>query len=226
MTTNHYLSTGCVAAMSLAFTGSLQAGQITGFSWSSGIASIAAEPVSPPADINNDNVAGPSANGILVTQKDFFGINGVADIVFSVIDSGGTTEYAVAEGVSNSTGVDFTQYRIELGFGEGAGFVASTPGDGLDFDTPDEDSPLDFSAFFSTPTLVGEDVILATGGVFPYLAFTTPLFQFSIDVPDGIDSFTLRQIPIAVPEPASLALLTIGVTATMARRRKGGPQCA
>jgi hypothetical protein len=209
---------GCVTASLLAFTSPLYAGQITGFTWSSGIASIAGEPVLPPVDPNNDNVVGASPNGILVTQKDFFGVNGVADIVFSVIDSGGTTEYAVAEGVSNSSGVAWDQYRIELGFGEGVGFVASTPGDGLDFDTPDEDSPFDFSAFFSTPALAGEDVILATGGLFPYLAFTTPLFQFSIDVPDGIDSFTLRQIPIAVPEPVSASLVAmLGMGALMRR---------
>jgi len=70
-------------------------------------------------------------------------------------------------------------------------------------------APFDFSAFFSSPTLEDEDTILAEGGIFPYLAFTTPLFQFSIDVPDGIDSFTLRQIPIAVPEPVSASLMAM-----------------
>lgn len=207
------------AAFSLSYIASAEAGQITGFTWSSGIASIAGEPVLPPVDPNNDNYVGESPNGILLTQKHFFGVNGVADIVFSVIDSGGTTEYAFAEGVSNGSGLDWDQYRIELGFGEGVGFVPSTPGDGLDFDTPDEDSPLDFSAFFTTPTLVGEDVILATGGLFPNLAFTTPLFMFTVDVPDGIDSFTLRQIPVAVPEPAGIALLSTMAVAGLNRRR-------
>ncbi len=216
-TTKKMMIAGLFTASLMAWTSSLQAGQITGFTWSSGIASIALDPVSPPVDPNNDNVVGDSPNGILVTQKAFFDANGVADIVFSVTDSGGTTEYAFAEGVSNSTGLDFSQYRIELGFGEGALFVPSTSGDGLDFDAPDEDSTLDFSAFFSTPTLVGEDVILATGGLFPNLAFTTPPFIFSIDVPDGIDSFTLRQIPIAVPEPASMALLALGSIAAFSR---------
>ncbi|GAB4108065.1 MAG: hypothetical protein Kow00105_13940 [Phycisphaeraceae bacterium] len=208
----------CVITTVLTGAGTLHAGAITGFTWSSGIASIAGDPVDPPVDPNNDNVVGASPNGILVTQKDFFGVNGVADIVFDVVDTGGTTEYAVAEGVSNSSGIDWSQYRIELGFGVGSAFVPSTAGDGLDFDTPDQDSPFDFSAFFSTPTLVGEDVILATGGLFPYLAFTTPLFQFSIDVPDGISNFTLRQIPIAVPEPTSAALMG-GSMALLLRRR-------
>ncbi len=220
MITKQTLGTGLVAVTMLSCAGSLRAGQITGFTWSSGIASIGLDPVSPPVDINNDNFAGQSPNGILVTQKDFFGVNGVADIVFSVIDSGGTTEYAIAEGVSNSSGISWNQYRIELGFGEGVGFVASTPGDDLDFDTPDEDSPFNFSAFFSTPALAGEDVILATGGLFPNLAFTTPLFQFSIDVPDGIESFTMRQIPIPLPEPTSLAFLSIGAVTMLTRVRR------
>ncbi|MEZ6190503.1 MAG: choice-of-anchor F family protein [Phycisphaerales bacterium] len=219
MKTNHTLTTGCVAALSLAFTSSLHAGQILGFTWSSGIASIAGEPVDPPVDPNNDNVVGASPNEVVVTQKDFFGVNGVADIVFTVIDSGGTTEYAFIEGVSNSSGIDWNQYRIELGFGEGSGFVASTPGDGLDFDTPDEDSPFDFSVFFPSASLEDEDTILAEGGIFPYLAFTTPPFRFSVDVPDGIDSFTLRQIPIAVPEPASVGLVALGAVAVLNRRR-------
>ncbi len=210
---------GGIATSMLLTAQHASAGQILGFTWSSGIASIAGEPVDPPIDANNDNVVGASPNELIVTQKDFFGVNGVADIVFYVIDSGGTTEYAVFEGVSNSSGIDWDQYRIELGFGEGVGFVPSTPGDGLDFDTPDEDSPFDFSAFFSSPTLVNEDVILAEGGLFPYLAFTTPLFQFSIDVPDGIDSFTLRQIPIAVPEPAS-ALLLASISVLAVKRRR------
>jgi len=208
----------CAIGATLLGADTLHAGAITGFTWSSGIASIAGDPVDPPVDPNNDNVVGASPNGILVTQKDFFGVNGVADIVFNVVDTGGTTEYAVAEGVSNSSGIDWSQYRIELGFGVGTAFVPSTAGDGLDFDTPDQDSPFDFSAFFSTPTLVGEDVILATSGLFPYLAFTTPLFQFSIDVPDGISNFTLRQIPIAVPEPTSVALLA-GLTLVSVGRR-------
>jgi len=212
--------TGLAAtAIALTCVGTLQAGQLTGFTWSSGIASVAGEPVDPPVDPNNDNVVGASPNEIVVTQKAFFGVNGVADIVFSVIDSGGTTEYLFIEGVSNSSGIDWSQYRIELGFGEGAGFVPSTPGDGLDFDTPDEDSPRDFSTFFAFSPLIGEDVIEATGGIFPNLAFTTPPFLFTVDVPDGIDSFTIRQIPGPVPEPAGIALLSTMALATLNRRR-------
>ena len=207
------------AAAALACAGTLEAGQIMGFSWSSGIASVAGEPVDPPVAPNNDNVVGASPNEIVVTQKDFYGVNGVADIVFSVIDSGGTTEYLFIEGVSNSSGIPWDTYRIELGFGEGVDFVPSTPGDGLDFDTPDEDSPRDFSVFFPTSSLPNEDTILAEGGIFPYLAFTTPPFRFTVDVPDGIDSFTIRQIPGPVPEPAGIALMSTMALATLNRRR-------
>lgn len=216
----HKQITGFTAtAVAFTFAGTLEAGQIVGFSWSSGIASIAGEPIDPPVAPNNDNVVGASPNEIVVTQKDFFGVNGVADIVFSVIDSGGTTEYLFIEGVSNSSGIDWDEYRIELGFGEGVDFVPSTPGDGLDFDTPDEDSPRDFSVFFPLDSLPDEDTILAEGGIFPYLAFTTPPFVFSVDVPDGIDSFTIRQTPFPVPEPAGIALLSTLAVAALNRRR-------
>lgn len=88
--------------------------------------------------------------------------------------------------------------------------MLSTSGDGLDFDAPDFKSSSDCSAFFTTVTET-EDVILATGGLFPNGGFTTPLFRFSVDVPDGITSFTIRQRPIAVPEPASALLVGVGV---------------
>jgi len=220
-TTKQMLTAGIAAAGLMACAHTAEAGQIVGFSWSSGIASIAGEPVDPPVDPNNDNFVGASPNEIVVTQKDFFGVNGVADIVFSVIDSGGTTEYLFTEGVSNSSGIDWDEYRIELGFGEGSGFIPSTPLDGLDFDAPDEDSPRDFSVFFPSVVLDGEDVIVADGGIFPYLAFTTPPFVFSVDVPDGIDSFTIRQIPIAVPEPASASLIGLLGTGALIRRARG-----
>jgi hypothetical protein len=32
-------------------------------------------------------------------------------------------------------------------------------------------------------------------------------YQFRIDVPDGIQQFTLRQRPVPVPEPSSMLLL-------------------
>jgi len=197
-----------------------RAGEITGVSWFSGVASVAGETVYPPTIPNNDNVTGPSDNLISVLQKDYFAI-GPVDLVFDVIDSGGVTEYVVVEGVQNNTGIDWGSYHIELGFGNGVGFVKSASGDGLDFDAPDYDSTFDFNplpGFFPTVN-VTEDDIIATGGVMADLAYAGD-FVFHVDVPDGITEFTIRQSPIAVPEPATVALLGLGGVTLLRRRKK------
>ncbi len=221
MTTKQLLSGVGVTALALSCGGTLQAGEITAFTPFPGINSIAGVIISPLAAPNNDDVAGTSPNDLFVTQKDYIAI-GAVDIVFDVKPTGGVTEYSIREGVSNSTGVDWSGYTIQLGFGTGADFVLSTPGDGLDFDSPDYNSPLDFTVFFSTAINTTEDEIVASGGVFPNGMFSIPYFLFSIDVPDGISKFTLRQFPTAVPEPMSasmLAMLGVGALTRRARRR-------
>lgn len=208
--TNRVIGSLTLAAVVL--SAAADAGQITGFSWTSGIASVAGVFINPPSDPNNDNVAGPSPNEIRILQKDYTGV-GPIDIEFTVIDSGGVTEYAFTEGVQNSSGVDWGSYCMQLGFGVGADFVESTPDDGLDFDAPDFDSPFTFDPWGGAPfpvVTVTEDLIDASGGVMPDFSYAEP-FVFHIDVPDGITSFTLRQLPKEVPEPfaASLAALTL-----------------
>ena len=83
------------------------------------------------------------------------------------------------------------------------------PGDGLDFDAPAFNSPFSFPPF--TSVVVAEDDIDATGGVIPDFSFASP-FIMHIDIPDGIDSFTLRQFPTVdpVPEPATALATAIG----------------
>lgn len=196
------------------------AGQITGFSWTSGIASLAGVFISPPGDPNNDNFVGASPNEIRILQKDYTGI-GPIDIEFTVMPSGGTTEYSFTEGVQNSSGVDWSSYCMQLGFGTGADFVPSAAGDGLDFDAPDFDSPFSLGPYAGAPfptVIVTEDLIDASGGIQPDLAYAEP-FLFTIDVPDGITSFTLRQLPKAVPEPAA-GLMTISFFGFGALRRR------
>ena len=211
-------------AVLLVFTSTLlQAGGISGFSWYSGIASVAATSVNPVAAPNNDDVAGPSPNGIFITQKNYVGI-GPVDLVFTVTNTGGTTEYLFTEGVYNNTGVTWSGYHLELGFGHDAGFVHSPSGDGLDFDAPSYNSPFNFNpspGFFPTVTPT-EDDVFASGGVMPNLSFAG-YFRFSVDVPDGITEFTVRQSPVAVPEPAGVALLVCGLAAVRLGRRRSQP---
>ena len=166
--------------------------------------------------INNDNVVGSSPNQILINQK-AFGVSDYIDMDFTLADSGGTTEYVLVEGLGNNTADTWTGYRIVLGFGLGASFVESTAGDGLDFDAPDYDSPTVLAVpFFSTVTTTEDEILLSDGAMGP-LTFSNLIF--TVDVPDGISSFTIRQIPVVVPEPSTGLLLAFGLLALGRVRR-------
>jgi PEP-CTERM motif len=217
--TNRFLAR-IATTLAIATVPTLNAGELTTFSWHSGVASLAATTISPLTAPNNDDTAGASPNGVFVTQKNYIAI-GPVDIVFNVINSGGTSEYLFTEGVYNNTGLNWGAYHIELGYGFDAGFVKSTPGDGLDFDAPDFNSPFNFNpggTFFPSVS-VTEDDVYANGGVMPYLSFAG-YFRFTVDVPDGISSFTVRQSPIAVPEPSALGLLALGAVAFATKLRR------
>ena len=212
MTSSSRFITHALATFTLLTATTLRAGEVTTFNWYSGVASLASTTISPLSAPNNDDVAGPSPNTIFVTQKDYKAI-GPVDITFDVINSGGVSEYSVVEGVYNGTGLNWSSYHIELGFGHGLGFVKSLAGDGLDFDAPDFNSPLVFDpapGFFFPLATATEDDIYASGGVMPFASFAG-YFKFSVDVPDGIASFTIRQSPVAVPEPTSFALSCLGL---------------
>jgi len=221
MITKQYFTTACAAALMLSCADTLWAGAITGYTPFPGINSVAGVAILPPAPANNDDVAGLSPNDLWVTQKDYIAI-GPVDIVFDVDPTGGVTEYSFREGVSNSTGVDWSGYTIQLGFGTGTGFVPSTPGDGLDFDGPLFNSPIDFTVFFPSAIPTSEDEIVASGGIHPNGLFSLPYFRFSVDVPDTFSSFTLRQFPTAVPEPSTVLLTALGlaVLVPLARRKR------
>ncbi len=171
---------------------------------------------------NNDNVPDPAKldNNIFVPIKRFDHL-GYIDIEFTVFNSGGTTEYQVFESVDNNTGIDWARYKMQLGFGTGAGFTLSTPLDGLDFDAPDYDL---FPSSSAMPLIDNsdEDILVFSGGTHSSGAES---YQFRIDVPDFGDipggyTFTLRQMPIAVPEPASVVLLGLALAGLVVRRSR------
>jgi hypothetical protein len=197
-------------------TTAVHAGEITGFTWSSGIASVGVQPIVPPTAYNNDDDPGVSPNLVFIPQKAYVGI-GPVDIEFTVTNSGGVTEYHFQEGVHNGTGIPWTDYHMQLGFGMGTAFTPSPAGDGLDFDFPEQTSPVSMGPF--TTIVVAEDSIDAYNGVVPPLMYVGYL-HFHIDVPDGITAFTIRQYPtIDVPEPSSLLLAGISVLGLLRRRQ-------
>ncbi|MDA8746046.1 PEP-CTERM sorting domain-containing protein [Rubripirellula amarantea] len=171
---------------------------------------------------NNDNVPDPSKldNNIFVPVKRFDN-PGYIDIEFFVSPSDGVTEYKVFESVDNNTGVNWSSYRMELGYGLGAAFTKSIAGDDLDFDFPH----YDLSPTSSAMPLVGlpdEDTLVFKGGVH---GSGSESYEFRIDVPDIATSpyfsrFTLRQIPIPVPEPSTFALFGIALSGMMVFRSR------
>ncbi len=219
MTCSQQWTSTLAAVLAVSITTHLAAGEITGITWYSGVASVAGTTFSPPVSPNNDDVVGTSDNEVWVTQKNYMSI-GPVDLVFDVRDTGGVTEYLVIEGVFNATGLDWTGYHLELGYGVGDAFVKSTSGDGLDFDAPDFNSEMSFNpfpGFFPTVSATEHDII-ASGGVMPTFMFAG-YFRFHIDVPDGITSFTLRQTPISVPEPRGAILASLALWGLLLLRR-------
>lgn len=182
-----------------------------------GVSSSVIGPVGNTPAPNNDNAVAASPN--VVPYSVFSTAPGTLDVEFVVSDSGGATEYRFTQTLFNITGQAWVGYRFELGFGTGAGFVASTGSDSLDFDTPDQD-PAPFASGFVALDHQ-PDALTWTGGAVPSIGVLA--LAFAVDVPDGLQAinpsglnrFTLRQSPIteaaAVPEPATMLLLGVGL---------------
>lgn len=219
----------CALVLGGFFSASASAGVITGatqFGANSGTGPGLGT-VTVPAIItilaNNDNVPSPGVldNNIFVPVKRF-DHNGNIDIEFHVSPSQGVTEYQVFESVDNNTGTNWTQYKMSLGFGVGATFIASPSGDGLDFDSPNFDTPPVSSAFALVS--LGEDNLTFMNGSQGTAAET---YQFRVDVPDlgagvaGVGgTFTLRQTPVpVVPEPSAILLACLAIGGFVACRR-------
>jgi hypothetical protein len=230
-----------LAAIALSGLSSAQARVVTQISPSAGPGLGNAARFGSPMPVftlfpNNDNSVAASLNqnpfpGTL-GQKLFQAVAPI-DTVLHVQLSQGSTEYFFMEEVINQTALAWDGFSFELGFGNGRDF---TPFDALAspvgarrpcFDTPQRD-PAPFASAF--PTLSHEEArLLWTGGLVQ--PGGSIRFTFSIDVPDDetnldlYSNFTLRLLP--VPEPATSALLLIGLAGaarTMRRRRRPSPR--
>jgi len=182
-------------------------------------------PVGATPSPNNDNSTGPSPN--VVPYVIFLNSPGAFESVFTVTNSAGTTEYAFAQTLVNNSGAAWTGFRFEIGFRRGPAFRVSSLPDDLDFDAPTFDPFPVASALSAVATQ--PDVLQWSGGT--VIPVGTSTFSFSIDVPDGLsqwhpdglNAFTLRQVPVTatvVPEPATLVLLLVaGVVACVGQVR-------
>ena len=171
---------------------------------------------------NNDDAPGAGGDNNLVAPLKRFDSTGVIDIEVTVVATQGVTEYSVSEFVDNSTGINWSEYTMSLGFGIGAAFTqVGGIGDGLDFDTgpPGGNTTPPSSAAMPIVTRPNEDSLNFSGGIHGTGA---QLYSFRIDVPDltGRNSkFTLRQQPVAVPEPSTIAFVGLAVVGLAIKRR-------
>jgi len=136
------------------------------------------------------------------------------------IDGNGV--FAVDKTVANTTGLAWTSFVLQLGSNLGAGFVPSTPGDGLGFDAGENNR--ETTGAFPT-ALVGEDRIVFSGHLAPGDSARFVVFVSTNTI--GNHFVTIRQSAGAVSAPAPLltplALLvlvvTLGVGAILRLRR-------
>jgi hypothetical protein len=193
-------------------------------------AQSALQPVTT-GSVNNDNATTASPNQILLP------FNGPGapytattldpiDFIFNVQNSGGTTEYFITSSIINSSGIIWSGIQVQLGRGFGANFQL---GGGLvipeiqppDFDTPGKDPAPTNSAYpLLSHSPVQIDFGLTSTPSGPASAF---FMTFSIDTPDdmtsgGYTDFTIRQVPVPVPEPAGWQLLAIAAVGLCANR--------
>lgn len=183
-------------------------------------------------DPNNDDFQGMPSN-----NPNNFGISfnpqvfGSFDNLFTVQNSGGTTEYEISISFFNFTDRIWSGFKVELGFISGT-FIGSNPNDDLDFDFPVPISPSLTSHFFTNVQgLPGGDFIKfsngevprhtpglpSPGGVtfsidFPDYNSNIPLFA-QIQLPDGSVAYNtyLRLTPIPMSISSTLSLIIIGL---------------
>ncbi len=171
--------------------------------------SIGVQPMGEPAghgppDFVWDLLADKSGNAWSILNELFEPeLGGSYDLTFSGITNGDPV-VTVTKNVTNSTGVTWVGYNIDL-------------------------DPLDTDTFVGTPTsdkmtLLSQSAFSLDFGLPAAIApGETVQFVFDVNVPDtGPFSFNLFQSPVNIPEPASIALMGLAalMTAGWYRRRR------
>lgn len=203
--------------MLLCLVSSAEAGVITNLNSVSGtgLGTVSVPVISTVAQNNDNQPGGLDANIVVPIKR--FDHDGVIDIVFNTRNTEGVTEYQFFESVDNNIGVNWDSYTMVLGFGVGAQFKMSGAADGLSFDSPNFDTPPVSSAFSNV--IKAADILIFNTGIQDSGSET---YQVRIDVPDGLEGFTLRQFPHLVPEPSTFVMggMALAGLAIAVRRRR------
>lgn len=184
-------------------------------------------PVPEEANVDNNNIVGVSPNTVAITLEVYaFNQN---DLVFTPSFTAGTTEYTATTTLINNTEVAWRGFSLEIGEGGFDGttdtFAIHAANDDTftNFDYPDEDSPF-VSPEFSTAVIASNRIEFSGGLVNPG---ETTSFQFQVDVPTNQPLVTFRGSVNAVPEPSTLAALSLGtglIGIAIWRKRRRSPR--
>ena len=158
-------------------------------------------------------------------EKTFFDPFVPIDIVFTILKPEFSSDgFAISETVHNLTGRTWNDFHFRLGLGTGTSFVDFFPGEDPDVEfgtlfaiSADSDVFSIGSASFHSPRTLD-----FTGGLVPSgtdVTFSFSIVEGFIDASDG-STFTLRQLPSLVPEPASILLVGLGLAGLGALRRR------
>jgi hypothetical protein len=134
---------------------------------------------------------------------------GIVDLPFAVSASGGVTQYDFWADIRNKGPQAWAGLQLTLGTGTGDNFVPLTASSGFTFDDTSLYWPVEnFVLTAPSPTQIQWAGTVSSEPVD---------FYYTVLVPNGLSSLTVRHTPI--PEPASMALLGIAATAIVARLR-------